>query len=379
MKHYIFDIETDNLLDKVTKIHCLSYYCLETGESKTLSEYQDIIEFFNEDSIIIGHNIVRYDLPVLSKLLNITFKNKIIDTLGLSWYLYPERKKHGLEFWGDDLGVKKPEIKDWTNLTRKEYFNRCEKDVEINTLLFNKQITYLNEIYSSNANELPKIIQYLNFKLDCLKEQEENPLKIDLELCIKTAEKLEGLKLKALEEVKSILPKVPVKKTVEKPSKPFKKDGSKSSIGLKWFSLLEELDLPEDWEEPITIISGYKEPNPQAPQQIKDYLFNLGWQPTIFEYRKNVKGEEKKVPQLTNKDGELCPNIEVLAEQYPQLQSLVGLGIIKHRLSILKGRTDEPGGFIHKTNKDGFIQAQASGLTNTLRFKHVSPIKLLWE
>ena len=42
----IFDIETDNLLDNVTKIHCLSYCNTKEGVVKSLTDYEDIKKFF---------------------------------------------------------------------------------------------------------------------------------------------------------------------------------------------------------------------------------------------------------------------------------------------------------------------------------------------
>ena len=81
-----------------------------------------------------------------------------------------------------------------------------------------------------------------------------------------------------------------------------KKNGELSVAGHKWYKLLEDLDLEKTWNEPITIIKEYKEPNSQSPVQIKNWLFSLGWKPTLYEYRKNTKGEENKVPQVTDKE-----------------------------------------------------------------------------
>ena len=119
----IMDIETDGLLENVTKIHCLSYLNIDTDDKiVTLVDYNEMKKLLSQDNLeICGHNIIRYDIPVLEKLLNIKIKARLIDSLALSWYLYPMKKKHGLEQWGDELGVKKPEIEDWTNLKIADY------------------------------------------------------------------------------------------------------------------------------------------------------------------------------------------------------------------------------------------------------------------
>ena len=99
----IFDIETDGLIENVTKIHCLSYarYIGEKLiEKNTITDYETMSEFLFWNKNLVGHNIVRYDIPVLKKILVIDFSShRLIDSLALSWYLYPMKKKHGLEQW----------------------------------------------------------------------------------------------------------------------------------------------------------------------------------------------------------------------------------------------------------------------------------------
>ena len=162
----MMDIETDGLLENVTKIHCLSYLNIDTegNDVITLLDYEEMKELLLQDNLeICGHNIIRYDIPVLEKILNIKVGCRLIDTLGLSWYLYPMKKKHGLEQWGEKLGVEKPKIKDWSNLRLKDYIHRCESDVEINKLLFLKQLNYLAILYSSELVQINNLINFLGF------------------------------------------------------------------------------------------------------------------------------------------------------------------------------------------------------------------------
>ena len=53
--------------------------------------------FFDETDILVGHNIIRFDIPVVERLLGIKVKAQLVDTLALSWYLFPNRKIHKLE------------------------------------------------------------------------------------------------------------------------------------------------------------------------------------------------------------------------------------------------------------------------------------------
>lgn len=167
MSKFIVDIETDGLLDTITKIHCLCYQ--EEGDSSSYSiiEYDRMIEFLNQaDLVIIGHNFIKFDKVALEKILGVKFNFKIIDTLPLSWALYPSREKHGLESHGEDLGIKKPSIANWSNLTVEEYVHRCTEDVKINKKLWERQKQHLWHLYK-DEKEIDRYCEYLSFKMDC--------------------------------------------------------------------------------------------------------------------------------------------------------------------------------------------------------------------
>ena len=78
----IFDIETDGL--NPTKIHCLSYTYPDTLDVKTLFDYDDMRSLLSKQSYITGHNIIRYDVPVLERLLDIELNCSYYDTLPMS-------------------------------------------------------------------------------------------------------------------------------------------------------------------------------------------------------------------------------------------------------------------------------------------------------
>ena len=148
MREFVFDIESDGLLNTVTKIHCLSYSQADGQFAGTIYSEKDIKDFLSQDYIYIGHHIIGYDLKVLEKIYGIKRPKHIFDTLAWSWYLFPDRAEHGLESWGEDFGVPKPKIDDWQNLTIEEYTHRCEEDVKINTKLYQLIKTKMKEIYS---------------------------------------------------------------------------------------------------------------------------------------------------------------------------------------------------------------------------------------
>ncbi|MNQ21502.1 DNA polymerase I [compost metagenome] len=357
----VFDLEADGL--HPTKIHCVSAY---DGKLKSTAKYENMRKLFEKAAILVGHNITLYDVPVVEKLLGVKVKAKLVDTLALSYYLEPSRLKHGLEGWGEDFGIEKPPIADWDNLTTEEYIHRCEEDVKINTTLWERQWKQLLKLYGSEE-EAWRLIDYLSFKMWCARQQEKNRWKLDVGACIASRDRLQGEADAKLLELVAAMPKVPVTTKKTKPKKPYKKDGSLSAIGEEWFKLLRENNLPEDYEGVVEVVKELKEPNPGSHDQIKAWLYGLGWIPTTFKYDRNKEtGEVRQIPQVQQektKGPGLCSSVKKLYAKEPKLEVLDGLSILTHRISVLKG-------FLDNVDEEGYVQAKVQGLTNTLRFKH---------
>lgn len=133
MQRLIADIEANGFIETVTEIHCICLKDYDTGEQWSLSPMfiQNIEVFNKEDVILIGHNFIDYDLPVLEKILGFKFKGKVLDTLILSQIMEPERTGgHSLEAWGETLGYPKVQHEDWS-VYSEEMLHRCKVDVEI--------------------------------------------------------------------------------------------------------------------------------------------------------------------------------------------------------------------------------------------------------
>ncbi len=358
----VFDVEGNGL--NPSKFWCLSQCKVGTDKVRSTTSYKTMKKFLTSADILIGHNIARWDIPHLERVLDIKITAKIVDTLALSWYLYPNRVLHGLEYWGEEFGVPKPKIDNWEDLTTEEYVNRCNEDVKINTKLWNKIWKHLLALYKSEE-EAWKLIDYLSFKLDCAREQEEVKWKLDTDKCEslresfykKSAEKVEGLA--------RVMPKVPEKASKSFPKKFYKKNGDVSAEGQKWLDLCKQEGLPDTHKKDIEYVKSYKEPNPGSHVQMKDWLYNLGWKPQTFEYKRDKEtGDVRKIPQINLKHGQgVCPSIKLLFAKEPELQLLDGLSVLTHRLSIVKG-------FLSNVDDEGYIKAEVQGFTNTLRFKH---------
>jgi hypothetical protein len=358
----VADCETDGL--SATLIHCTTVNNLTTGANFSMTDYGKMREYLtNPDMLLIGHNFSCYDKPTWERILDIEIKATIVDTLGLSWYLYPTRQLHGLESWGVDFGVPKPEITDWENLSVEEYIHRCEEDVKINTKLWQKMKKDLQKLYGKADWWLA--VDYINFKMVCAGLKQKSRWKLDVDECTRLRDFFEDKSVESKTQLQAAMPKVPVVVKKTRPKKPYKKDQSLSATGEKWKALTEEYGKDFDFAGEIPVVNKYDEPNAGSPKQVKDWLTSLGWLPTIHNFVRNKEtGEVKQIPQIKNKDtGDLCPNIVNLIEREPSLKLLEDLSILTHRKSICDG-------FLKDVDDEGFVVARVQGLTNTLRWKH---------
>jgi len=138
MTELVFDIE-NNGFDLNTEITCLVIQDVDTGVIDQYYEseneiLQGLLRLQRAD-LIIGHNIIGFDIPFIKSLYPAwTYKNRL-DTLIASYLLYPERALHSLESYAKSSKFDKVQIDDWRCLTY-EILDRCTLDVLLNTDLY---------------------------------------------------------------------------------------------------------------------------------------------------------------------------------------------------------------------------------------------------
>ena len=360
----VFDIETDGLLNEMTKIHVLSY----SDDGKTIHhthDYDEMREFFATRKTIAGHNIIRFDAPAVEKILGVKIEARMIDTLALSWYINHTRMKHGLEGYGEEYGVPKPVIKDWNTLTPQEYAHRCDEDVRINVRLLRDLDLKLNKLYKDTPEDKDRLIDYLSFKLDCAREQEELQWKLDVPKAQAAYDEISRLKEEKVEQLAEAMPKRTLERMAARPKVMHKKDGELSSHGEKWVALCKE------YKQSVTTIgfkvkTGEERGNPNSNDQVKDWLRSLGWEPRTFKFvRDKSNGDTRQIEQV-RKGSDLCSSVSKLSSVDPAVDLLDGLTVLTHRAGILKSFLEG--------HTDGYLQAGVAGLTNTFRFKHFKPL-----
>ena len=380
---YASDIETTGLLEQMRKqavprLHNIGYIDVLTRE-ETVIEWTDrksIQAFLDTGPTLIMHNGATFDFEALRFLGYDVSKCTLIDTLFISWYLQPRRVKHGLEGYGEEFGVPKPVIEDWENQTQEEYNHRVMEDCKIQLKLWEQQYIQLLKIYKS-PGEVKRFVEYLMTKARQQVIQQRTRWKLNIEKALAFKAKLEPMIKEKTDALEALMPRVPEYVIKTRPAKCHKMNGQLSATGIKWKAICDANGL--DWKDPdlaIKVLKGYKKPNAGSHFQIKDWLFSLGWEPETFKFDRNKEtGETHQIPQITVKDEdgnpEICPSLHKLAERNPEsgIQHLIGMGVYKHRLSVVNG-------FLRDVDEDGFLTARCGGLTNTLRLKHRELVNL---
>jgi len=191
----IFDLETDGLLDEVSKIHCLVIKDTETGEViQCDSEHNNIepgLKLLTKGDIIAGHNVIKYDLPVIQKLYP-WFKvdpSKVFDTLVATRLIWANVKdtdnillkqeklpgklfgSHSLAAWGYRLGNYKGDYSGGWETFSQEMLDYCVQDVEVTAALYQKII---DKDYAQEALKLEHEVAWLMAK------QERNGFHFDM-------------------------------------------------------------------------------------------------------------------------------------------------------------------------------------------------------
>uniref|UniRef100_A0AAU6W269 DNA polymerase n=2 Tax=unclassified bacterial viruses TaxID=12333 RepID=A0AAU6W269_9VIRU len=136
----VSDIETNGLLQQVTRFHCavsINPFTLEEWRYEP-SDAQTYTSDLQGQAVVVGHNYRGYDLLALAKLFEFQYPGFCFDTLVLSRLLNPERKLHSLEAWGKQLRYHKGtfgQTSDWAEFS-KEMLLYCVDDVRLNAILF---------------------------------------------------------------------------------------------------------------------------------------------------------------------------------------------------------------------------------------------------
>jgi len=302
----IVDIETDNLYDDVTVVHCVVIHDICRNQTFTYGpdNIDAALQHLATGDVLIGHNLIFYDIPVLQKLHSIDCKSRIIDTLictrliwpkevldGLDTEQYPQvppklRGSASLKAWGYRLADYKIEFKDFKEYS-EEMAEYCRQDVAITYKL-------LQKIQAENYCEAALALEH-DFAL-AINKQIRAGFPFDVDAALDLVDDLRRKEAELETQLKEIFP--PIKhETIFIP-----KVNNKNRGYVKG--------------EPFTKVS-YETFNPGSRQQIVDRLqTKYGW-----------------VPEKTTEKGNPILDDDILAAlPYPEAAPLAEYMLIKKRL-----------------------------------------------
>lgn len=304
----------------------------------------------------------------------------------------------------------------WKDLKRRlvEIYTLAQKEIDLGNVggkrVSQDEVLFIDQYKGGTVVEaVNRILTFLMFKMDCARLQEDTGWDVDEELLDTSIEQLTQEGSEAKKELESVMPRVPKYVDRKKPAKPYKKTGELSASGVAWKELSElyenkvtdgfgNLKVKDSGKDGILkLLSCYEDPNANSPEQIKNFLYSKGWSPQSFKYEKDeeafnswiaskpkevanhqawtawkaARPQERAIPQITisgDEGKELCPSLEELAEEVPEIKVYAKYCVLKHRLGVLNGFKRD----LYK----GKLQARINGFTNTLRVQHAEIVNL---
>ena len=297
----VFDIETDGL--DATRIWCIVAQDVET---KKIYKWKpdDItsgLHFLEKADALIGHNIIGYDIPMIKQVTGVDlFKARVYDTWTMSQVLnYKRPHKHGLGGWGEHLGYNKLNFDNWSEFS-EEMLTYCVRDVELNTKVYE----ILMKEFKDQVAKKPLLSKGLRAEHDAAIFESKVRMKGWL-FDVDKANKLHEIMSKEIEEIESqVHPELPEMTIwVDKQPKTanYTKKGEFTAVTRRL--LTEYLGYEPnlwDWNPLKEFQRSYQtQVTLGNMEEVKEYLYTIGWKPDDWNYKKVGYEFHKTSPKLT--------------------------------------------------------------------------------
>lgn len=364
----VFDIEANSLTPDT--IHCMVFSSLDKKEVNKFEPHQmaEATAFLDTVDVLIGHNILTYDLPAIKKVLGYEYKGKKVDTLIMSRLQQPNRQPppnargdakamrspHGLGCWGYRVGRGKPEHEDWDNYS-PEMLHRCTEDVMINVDVY-------HALMAEGKGTPWRDAHLMTFELfENLQRQEEVGWRLDIPHVQKALHMIEHWTRRIDKMLEPTLPYIT--KCLEKKVKGsdelhyvkrvFLKSGKYDASVIKHFGDDAHLvAAPFSRVEIRKIKLG-------SDQEVKDFLLTQGWIPDAW----NTDDEGNKTSPKLNKD--------------TTFDGVSGAG---GKLIVLRSRINDRAaimrGYLNNVRPDGRLASIVTALADTRRMKHAQIVNV---
>jgi DNA polymerase-1 len=327
MQNVVLDVETDGLLEEATCIHSLVIRNIDTdevlscigkpteGPNKYWMQLGAGLEALKKAERIYGHNLIKFDRPVLKKLLGYEIPwEKCLDTLVVSAFRWAHIKEmdyenirkgvyqlpsttnakgkkmslvgsHSLEAWGHRLNVLKGEYKKTHNFSKwtPELQAYCEQDTAVTRAL----VLHLRKSGATPALAI-EIEQELAVYLD---EQEQAGWPFNADEAVQLQGRLSKRREELMLELRAQFGTWQKSKGFFTPKRDDKKRGYKAGVPVEKFETIEF--------------------NPGSRQHIANRLQVLyGWQPPTFTPSGQPEVNEETLESLPQD----IPGVKLLTE-----------------------------------------------------------------
>lgn len=319
----VVDIEADGLRPK--HIWCVCCYEVDTKEWKVFREgmEQECKEYLENSDLIIGHNIIDFDLPVLRNLWNVQIGvEKVYDTLVMSRLACPKRARgHSLKEWGISLGNYKDHFEDWTHWS-EEMEEYCKQDV---------RVTY--DVYRRVQQELagfsPLSIALEHRSQWLLSIQHYNGFDFDMDAAIELKNKMMSEYFILIKKLQEAFPPRKVLKCTYQAR--YKKDGT---LTAKSQEIISRDNVEPTEEKGIYNVYEYKEFLIDSPAEIVERLKPY-WKPVVWNKPSQKNPDRPVTPKICDE------NLETVGPDAPEaIKDLVRCKILKSRSTLVQSFID---------------------------------------
>ena len=316
----IIDIEADDL--RATKIWCCCYYDPEKKHFGSFHEdtKEDCKAFLESQDLVVGHNIIEFDLPTLKRLWNVNVSVKhVYDTLVMSRLADPKRPSgHSLKEWGNKLGVYKDHFEDWTHWSQ-EMEDYCRQDCVVCYAIYKKLQQELQG-FSKLSQDLEHRSQWL------LAKQHYNGFDFDMDAAVALKNTMQSEYFPLIQKLQTAFP--PRKVLVGTYKARRKQNGTLTAKSAEIIArdTVEPTDIPDEYN-----VYEYKEFMIDSPQEIVERMKPY-WHPVIWN-------KPTKTGKVTPK---VCDeNLETVGEDAPEaIKDIVRCKILKSRSTLVQSFID---------------------------------------
>lgn len=299
----IFDCETDGLDPSV--VHCIA---TEKGFYRNPGDFQKELD---DGLAYCGHNILDYDVPVLTRLTGVDFSGvELFDSLVLSRLAEPSREGgHSLGAWGERLGYPKVEHENWSCYSGAMRY-RCEEDVKLNRKVLTEVLKEL-EGFSEESIQLEHEVAAI------IAEQTRNGWLLDERKAFLLLAELKEKKLELQEVVRETFK--PCAEFVRQVTPRYTATGALSKVGLK--------KLGDSWDTVGGSFSliDWVDFNLGSRQQIGKRLIKAGWVPANFTPTGQPKVDETTLAGVDVPEAKLIADYLTVEKRIGMVQSWLEL------------------------------------------------------